>query len=171
MIPFNIYPVDKEKLVKNGHPRRDVSEEVRRLIFERDNWECVFCGSTYKLQIDHISGDSTNSAVDNLRVLCGRCNRTRSRGHDMHLERQLTLAFRIREYDVPRLPIGHGRYIDLRRDKTDGEYERLLQLYQRLYGEYRDPTRHRLVDLEGRPPSVRGGRRERSKVADGPNQP
>lgn len=35
---------------------------------------CTECGSTERLQVDHIDGDPTNNVLENLRVLCEPCH-------------------------------------------------------------------------------------------------
>jgi len=53
-------------------------EDVRRLVFERDNWTCAYCGTTEADQwhCDHIiplaRGGSNDS--DNLATSCRSCN-------------------------------------------------------------------------------------------------
>lgn len=49
---------------------------VREFVFKRDNYKCVYCGSSKDLQVDHIksvySGGENN--INNLQTLCKRCN-------------------------------------------------------------------------------------------------
>lgn len=57
--------------------RQSITREMRRAVYERDGGRCVECGSTFDLQYDHVipvvmGGAST---VDNLQLLCSRCNR------------------------------------------------------------------------------------------------
>lgn len=52
----------------------------RGLIYERDGWRCVQCGSTDDLTLDHVrprSKGGTNH-YGNLQTLCGPCNRRKS---------------------------------------------------------------------------------------------
>lgn len=47
-----------------------------RAVFDRDGWECQWCGSHRNLTVDHIhpvSKGGTNE-FDNLQTLCGSCN-------------------------------------------------------------------------------------------------
>ena len=58
-------------------------EQVRRIVFARDNYRCVECGRSGKLECDHIKpmrrgGDPW--AVENLQALCRRCHVEKSRG-------------------------------------------------------------------------------------------
>ena len=63
---------ETQKLERNG-----VSFKLRWTILKRDNFKCVACGSSDKLEIDHIipivkGGKSTE---ENLQSLCFKCNR------------------------------------------------------------------------------------------------
>ena len=57
--------------------RGKVSNKLRFLIYERDNYRCRICGrSTDDLEIDHICPISKGgkSTIDNLQTLCHSCN-------------------------------------------------------------------------------------------------
>ena len=60
--------------------RKTITEQERTTIFERDNYQCVQCGSTERLEIDHIipfsKGGTTE--MDNLQTLCRKCNGKKS---------------------------------------------------------------------------------------------
>lgn len=59
-------------------PKRGViSDDVRMLVWNRDNGRCRTCGSTSELQFDHVIPVSRGggSNPENLQVLCGPCNR------------------------------------------------------------------------------------------------
>ncbi|MFF2344233.1 HNH endonuclease [Pseudarthrobacter sp. NPDC058119] len=62
--------------------RQAIPNDVRTYIWERDKGTCVACGSTNEIQFDHIiplaKGGSNN--VENLELLCGPCNRSKSAG-------------------------------------------------------------------------------------------
>jgi hypothetical protein len=56
--------------------RKPIPPRVRLLVYERDGWRCVQCGSIEDLTIDHIypwilGGTDT---ADNLQTLCRPCN-------------------------------------------------------------------------------------------------
>lgn len=48
----------------------------RKIIFERDGYKCLACGTTKNLTKDHIIPKALggNSEVDNLQTLCFKCN-------------------------------------------------------------------------------------------------
>jgi len=52
--------------------RRNLSEDIRSKVFERDERQCVLCGEP-ATQIDHIAGSSSDPS--NLRAVCAACNR------------------------------------------------------------------------------------------------
>ena len=60
--------------------RRDVSTEVRKFVYERDEGKCVSCDSTESLQFDHIIPLSKGGGgtAANVQLLCSGCNRKKS---------------------------------------------------------------------------------------------
>jgi hypothetical protein len=55
--------------------------EKRKRLLEESNYSCTSCGFSKTrecgrtiLEIDHVDGDSTNNAKENLRVLCPNCH-------------------------------------------------------------------------------------------------
>ncbi len=59
---------------------RQIPQEVKQAVWQRDGGRCVECGATDYLEFDHIipfskGGDST---VDNIQLLCRRCNLKKS---------------------------------------------------------------------------------------------
>jgi hypothetical protein len=64
-------------LTGDGYPdtERSLSQKQRDQIFERDNHTCRLCGKPAD-QIDHMNGNSSDP--DDLRAVCGECNRKES---------------------------------------------------------------------------------------------
>lgn len=81
---------DRRAPIRRSGEREPISGMVRRLVYQRDQWQCQHCRATPiasdphrqsgPLHLDHIvpwsAGGSDRS--DNLRTLCGTCNATRS---------------------------------------------------------------------------------------------
>lgn len=75
--------ISKDKIIYDGHKtKRDISDRLRYRVLIRDNCKCCICGASpaknpeIELHIDHIvpwskGGETT---IDNLRVLCSKCN-------------------------------------------------------------------------------------------------
>ena len=68
-----------------GHkntPNKDIKDFVRLYLLNKYNYSCAKCGFSgvnlvsgkTVLQIHHIDGNSENSTVDNLQVLCPNCH-------------------------------------------------------------------------------------------------
>jgi len=57
-------------------PRENISKELRERIFKKYNYVCFNCGSTERLQIDHIKSVKEGGDIeeDNLQILCKICN-------------------------------------------------------------------------------------------------
>ncbi len=69
---------DKDfKQQKGEWPSRYISKEIKKMVLERDNYKCKFCGLSIDLEIDHVIPVSKGgkSEIDNLQVLCRSCNR------------------------------------------------------------------------------------------------
>jgi 5-methylcytosine-specific restriction enzyme A len=77
-------------------PRISIPAEVRRLVFERDRYQCQSCGRTalaVKLTIDHIialAQGGTND-ISNLQTLCDRCNSRKRHQFDRRFQRYFDL--------------------------------------------------------------------------------
>jgi len=47
---------------------------MRPFIKERDDWQCLICGSNKKMEIHHLDEVKTNNTPENLATLCKRCH-------------------------------------------------------------------------------------------------
>lgn len=77
---FGLELGERWPVVRTGE-RDPIPAEVRRLIWHRDGGRCRMCGTGRKrVQLDHIVPWSAGGpdTSDNLRLLCGECNKTRS---------------------------------------------------------------------------------------------
>lgn len=86
-----------EKIIQQYSPsdyglRRNVRKLVRESVLRRDGYRCLCCESTDKLCIDHIMPFSLGGSdeVENLQVLCQRCNATKG-GKVLSLDELKTL--------------------------------------------------------------------------------
>ena len=59
--------------------REPIPRDVKRAVWERDEGKCVECGSDFDIQYDHIIPFSMGGAstVENLQLLCAKCNQTK----------------------------------------------------------------------------------------------
>lgn len=59
---------------------RSISETTKQIVFARDGGACRCCGSSLKLEYDHIVPFSCGGSNDrsNIQLLCQRCNRSKS---------------------------------------------------------------------------------------------
>ncbi len=65
----------------NLEHRRLIPSEVKQLVWKRDQGKCVICGSITNLHFDHdlpFSKGGTSLSVNNVRLLCLKCNLTKS---------------------------------------------------------------------------------------------
>lgn len=60
--------------------REGIPEEVKLLVWERDNGHCINCGSAEDLEFDHIIPVSKggSNTEKNIQLLCMKCNREKS---------------------------------------------------------------------------------------------
>ncbi len=60
--------------------RKAIPDDVKLIVWQRDRGKCVKCGTSVELQFDHIIPVSLggSSTPENVQILCGRCNRTKS---------------------------------------------------------------------------------------------
>lgn len=72
--------IDRGELFGEQMKRPPISAEVRDAVYRRDGGRCQECGATEDLQFDHIIPFSKGGAtsVENLQLLCGKCNRAKS---------------------------------------------------------------------------------------------
>jgi hypothetical protein len=61
--------------------REKIPEAVRLFVWQRDRGQCVTCGSTVRLEFDHIIplADGGSNTERNIQLLCESCNRTKGR--------------------------------------------------------------------------------------------
>ncbi|WP_434744386.1 HNH endonuclease [Streptomyces sp. A-14] len=69
---------EEPRVNKRGH----TSDDVKQLVWRRDQGRCRVCGSTSELQFDHIIPVAMggSSEPENLQLLCGPCNRRKGGG-------------------------------------------------------------------------------------------
>lgn len=68
---------DRERMrIRRVECEPETWNELRRTVFERDGWQCVYCGSSDNLEADHIVPLSKGgrSTLDNLSAACKSCN-------------------------------------------------------------------------------------------------
>lgn len=72
--------IDKGELFGDQPKRPPIPREVVDAVYKRDQGRCVYCGSTENLQLDHIIPFSKGGAtsVENLQLLCQKCNLEKS---------------------------------------------------------------------------------------------
>jgi hypothetical protein len=61
-------------------PRTAIPDDMKLLVWQREQGRCIKCGSNVELQFDHIIPVSLGGAStpENLQILCGTCNRAKS---------------------------------------------------------------------------------------------
>ena len=72
------FTIGKRKTVKRKPAKRKhIPKAVRDAVMERDNYTCVYCGSTNNPELDHNEAHANDGSdeIDNLQVLCMSCNR------------------------------------------------------------------------------------------------
>lgn len=75
----------EQPIVVNGKWNEGEWQRRRQIVFERDNWTCVYCGEDVHVgaQCDHVVPVSRGggSEIDNLATACKRCNSGKSGKH------------------------------------------------------------------------------------------
>lgn len=66
----------------------DISPSVRRIVHERDRYRCIFCGSTYHIELAHIISRSKGGLgiEQNLVCTCQKCHRCMDSNSDFGKE-------------------------------------------------------------------------------------
>lgn len=73
---FNFIADQRAKRAPLPAGRQPMAQEVRWLVFRRDGYACVWCGSVSDLTVDHIHPVALGGTNDlsNLQTLCRPCN-------------------------------------------------------------------------------------------------
>lgn len=64
------------------NPSGGAPYKQRQQALKRDNHQCVQCGSTERLEVDHIKNVASGGGhnLDNLQTLCKTCHKQKTRG-------------------------------------------------------------------------------------------
>ena len=70
-------PTKRKRAKRKSTKRKHIPKAVRDAVMERDNYTCVYCGSTNNPELDHNEAHANDGSddIDNLQVLCMSCNR------------------------------------------------------------------------------------------------
>lgn len=75
--PFaDAYAWSKKHPIPRLPPRKNIDDDIRSIVYARDNYTCQGCGSTENLSVDHRIPRAKNGPDDlsNYRTLCRTCN-------------------------------------------------------------------------------------------------
>jgi len=66
---------------EGGKTKRDVSGSQRERVLERDDYQCVICGSTIALEVDHKRAlmNGGDNSLGNLATLCKACHTVKTK--------------------------------------------------------------------------------------------
>lgn len=96
---------ERHPVVRRGE-REPIPEGTRLGVKMRDGFACVWCTSTYQLELDHIvpwSAGGTDDAT-NLRTLCSDCNQHRSNRRYVDTDPRLPIAWQCTRCNPPDEP-------------------------------------------------------------------
>lgn len=72
--------IQRQDFITNKYGDEDKWKKTRKSRLELDNYKCIKCGSTERLEVDHIvpiSKGGKRYALSNLRTLCHSCHKNR----------------------------------------------------------------------------------------------
>jgi hypothetical protein len=74
------YSTMPSQMIQRSNAREPIPAHVRRIVWERDDGQCVQCGNTRDLHFDHIIPVSLGggNSVENIQILCQHCNLRKS---------------------------------------------------------------------------------------------
>ena len=72
--------IDEGEIFPEANKRPPIPKDVVDTVWNRDGGKCVYCGSNENLHLDHIIPFSKggDTSVENLQLLCQRCNLEKS---------------------------------------------------------------------------------------------
>lgn len=100
-------PLASQIAEKNGFGSRHVSDRVKREVWDRDGGKCVLCGSSERIEFDHVHPVSKggSSSASNVQLLCRTCNRKKRAKTAEHVatHAQVSLDMRTTETETEAL--------------------------------------------------------------------